>query len=359
MESLGLTYHTPDGQTYWDESAYYRFSAAEVDLLEKASYDLDRMCLSAVQHVIDTDQFARFGIAPPVAQWIARSWERDELTINGRFDLAFDGHSPPKLLEYNADTPTALLEASVIQWHWMKDVLPALDQFNSIHERLIEAWSAVKATLPGPMYFTCMQGDAEDFMTLTYLRDTAIQGGLRTQHIDIERIGWNWDRGVFVDEAEQQILNCCKLYPWEWMLQEPFGPQLLAENTRWFEPPWKMLLSNKTLLVVLHELFPSSPYLLPASLDLPAGGSFVRKPVLGREGANVQTVTNGQVSDETGGTYGPPYVYQQLYPIQSFGGIYPVIGSWMVNGYACGIGVREDTNRITQNTSRFVPHVFG
>ncbi len=35
-----------------------------------------------------------------------------------------------------------------------------------------------------------------------------------------------------------------------------------------------------------------------------------------------------------------------------------VIGSWLVNGYACGIGIREDTSPITGNTSRFVPHLF-
>jgi glutathionylspermidine synthase len=30
----------------------------------------------------------------------------------------------------------------------------------------------------------------------------------------------------------------------------------------------------------------------------------------------------------------------------------------MVNGYACGVGIREDVSPVTQNTSRFVPHVM-
>ena len=55
----------------------------------------------------------------------------------GRFDLAYDGTTPPKLLEYNADTPTSLLEAAVIQWRWQQDMRPERDQFNSIHERLL------------------------------------------------------------------------------------------------------------------------------------------------------------------------------------------------------------------------------
>ena len=357
VESQGLSYHTPEGQTYWDETAFYRFTAPEIDAIERATYALNEMCLQAVQLIIDTNLFPRFGIPPNVAQYIVRSWDRDELTIYGRFDLAFDGTSAPKLLEYNADTPTSLLEAAVIQWHWMKDLFPRADQFNSIHERLIEAWAA-KSNPPGTMYFTSISGNMEDYMTATYLRDTAMQAGLATEYIPIESIGWNWDRSLFVDQNEQHMANCFKLYPWEWMLREPFGPQLLWDNTRWIEAPWKMLLSNKTLLAILYEMFPQSPYLLPASKE-PLPGNYVAKPALGREGGNIRLVVDGQTKVETPGPYGEPFVYQQLHPLQSFAGNYPVIGSWMVNGYACGMGIREDSSPITQNTSRFIPHIFG
>jgi glutathionylspermidine synthase len=197
----------------------------------------------------------------------------------------------------------------------------------------------------------------EDYMTATYLRDTAIQGGLRTEYLPIETIGWNWDRNQFVDQNESHLVNCFKLYPWEWMLSEPFGAQLLVDNTRWFEPPWKMVLSNKAILAVVYEMFPQSPYLLPAALE-PITGDYVRKPLLAREGANVQVVAGGKVAMETEGDYGGPYVYQKLQELPRFDGNYPIIGSWMVNGYACGIGIREDVSPVTGNMSRFVPHVF-
>ena len=70
-------------------------------------------------------------------------------------------------------------------------------------------------------------------------------------------------------------------------------------------------------------------------------------------------VVNGQITSQTEGIYAGPWVYQKLHPIPRFDGNYAVIGSWMVNGYACGIGVREDATPITQNTSRFIPHVLG
>ena len=40
VESVGLTFHTPDvpemDRPYWDESAAYQFTAAEIDTLEAA-----------------------------------------------------------------------------------------------------------------------------------------------------------------------------------------------------------------------------------------------------------------------------------------------------------------------------------
>ena len=140
---------------------------------------------------------------------------------------------------------------------------------------------------------------------------------------------------------------------------ERFGPQLLTAGTEWLEAPWKMLLSNKAILPILYQLNPDSPYLLPASWE-PLGVTYVRKPILGREGANIRMVLDGQITEETGGIYGNcPCIYQDLCTLPNFSGRYPVIGSWMVNGYACGIGIREDRKPITTNQSCFVPHVMG
>jgi glutathionylspermidine synthase len=359
VESQGFYFHTTqDEQPYWDEGVYYRFSRAEVDVLEQATYALDEMCLKAVQHVLDNDLLEMFQVPAEFRDWLRASWDRDEITVYGRFDLAFDGSGPPKLLEHNADTPTSVLESAVIQWFWMKDLFPRADQFNSIHERLIEAWKRCGSAMPGPWLFTCVTGSLEDYMTTNYLRDTAMQAGLTTQYLPIEQIGWNWDRNLFVDQNEQPVVNCFKLYPWEWMLRERFGRQLLASAVRWMEAPWKMILSNKAILAVLWELFPDSPYLLRAGFE-PPEGSYVRKPIQGREGANIVRVINGQEEPETRGPYGGPYVFQELCPLRSFEGNYAVVGSWMVNGYACGIGIREDESPVTQNTSRFVPHLIG
>src|SRR6202035_6105972 len=89
-----------------------------------------------------------------------------------------------------------------------------------------------------------------------------------------------------------------KLYPWEWMLHDEFGARLAGAPTRWIEPPWKALLSNKGILPLLWEMFPDHPNLLPAFFEddpnaASLGGSFVRKPLYSREGANVALVSGG------------------------------------------------------------------
>jgi len=357
VESQGFHFHSIEEQPYWDESVYYQFSASEIDAIEAATYGLNEMCLKAVQHVIDSNRLDEFQIPRALQDWVKESWDRDEITIVGRFDLACDGVRPPRLLEYNADTPTSLLEAAVVQWYWLQDTHKDADQFNSIHERLIEAWKRYSQVGARRITFAALAGHIEDYMTVSYLRDTAMQAGFQTQYIDIDRIGWDSQARCYVDEAGHPISDCFKLYPWEWMAREKFGSRLTLNTVRWLEAPWKMILSNKAILPVLWEMFPRSPLLVPASFK-PLPGDYVRKPMLGREGANVELVINGQSMLQTQGIYKGPFVYQQYIPIPAFDGNYPVIGSWMVNGYACGMGIREDVSPVTQNTSRFVPHLF-
>lgn len=358
-EAVGFGYHTIDG-TYWDESACYAFSADEIDRLESATAALHQMCLDACEHVITQRRFAEFAIPQPFQALVEASWQRRDPTIFGRFDLAWTGTGDPKLLEYNADTPTALLESSVAQWHWMQDVKAGCDQFNSLHEKLIEAWRAYAPRLGGSMlHFACVRDHEEDLGNLEYLRDTAIQAQIPTVQVYIEDIGWDASARCFVDLERRPIDALFKLYPWEWLATEAFGQHLIGEPCRMIEPAWKMLLSNKAMLAVLWELFPDSPYLLPAYRD-PAHlkGDYVRKPILSREGANI-ALRRAAGAMLTPGTYGAEgHVYQGFTPLLQTDGHYAVIGSWIIGDQPAGIGIREDRSAVTTNASRFIPHYF-
>jgi glutathionylspermidine synthase len=364
VESVGLAWHSAKG-AYWNESAYYSFTMDEVLKLEDATNKLHAMCLEAAQHIIDQRLFLRLGIPSHVVPLIERAWEQEPPSIYGRFDLAYDGLGPPKLLEYNADTPTSLVEASVVQWYWLRDVFPEKDQFNSMHERLVEHWKALAPYLQGDRVHFASMDDIEDGMTLAYLRDTAQQAGLTCESLTIDEIGVTED--AYFTDAKDQVIECIfKLYPWEWIVAEDarFVDALLRQGPRmqWMEPIWKMLLSNKGLLAILWELFPESPYLLPASLDVAetlTWDAYVRKPLLSREGANVTVTMFDQTLMESQGDYGDEgYVYQAMASIPTMDGKHPVIGSWIIGQEAAGIGIRESARLITDNLSQFVPHVI-
>ena len=169
---------------------------------------------------------------------------RGDPSLYGRLDLAYDGAGPPRLLEYNADTPTALYEASVVQWDWLQELWPGADQFNSIHEKLVAVWPGMG--LPGTVHFASMRDDVEDKATIDYLRDTALQAGLQAPYIAVEDIGWNGT--VFTSLNEEPIRAILKLYSWEWLLHDRFGSHVAGAPTRWIQPAWLLLLSSKGLL---------------------------------------------------------------------------------------------------------------
>jgi glutathionylspermidine synthase len=368
-ETCGFDFHTIDGERYWDERAYYAFTLDEIERqIEGPTGEIDAMCLELVGRAVDDEKYLR-ALKIPEAYWalISDSWRNDELSLYGRLDLCFDGRGPAKLLEYSADTPTSIFEAAVFQWTWLeqaieRQIIPArADQFNSIHERLIEAWK--KLGHGRHLHLAGMTDNAEDAGTLAYLEDTARQAGLATTLIDIEAIGLR-DDNQFVDLDDGPIELAFKLYPWEWMFHDAFGANLAKAPTRWIEPPWKAILSNKGMLPLLWQMFPGHPNLLPAFFeDDPAaaqiGTSFVRKPLYSREGANVALVSRGVTLVEQHGPYGGEgFIRQALAPLPEFSGQYAVLGSWLVDHVPCGLSIREDENPITGNTSRFLPHAI-
>lgn len=363
MEALGFSFHSIDG-IYWDERACYEFSAAEIDTLEVATNTLHEMCIEAAGHVIDSGDYEKFAIPTAFIPLVERSWNDDEATLFGRFDFSWDGNGPPKMLEYNADTPTSLIEASVAQWYWMQEVVQSknanADQFNSLHEKLIARWSEIAGELPSKtVHFACIGESEEDVGNLDYLADVAKQAGIDIQYLDVADIGWDAVAKKFADMENREIQTLFKLYPWEWMVREAFGMNLLDSNLRVIEPAWKMLLSNKAILPVLWKLFPNHPNLLPAYFEPQKFvADFVKKPILSREGANV-TIKTGGSEIAIPGDYGAEgFIYQGYHPLPVYDGSHTVIGSWIIGDEAAGIGIREDESPVTKNTSRFLPHYF-
>ena len=364
------------GDKYWDETAYYQFTLEQVENgLETPTEEIHQMCLAVVDHVINNDDLmTKFAI--PQSQWsfIRDSWRNGDPSLYSRLDFSYDGKGIAKLYENNADTPTSVYETGFWQWLWLENNVDAevlsrqSDQFNSLQEKLVNRFKELHLLNPGRvLHFACCKDTEEDRGTVQYLEDCAIAAGIDTKFVYVEDIGIDKNHD-FTDIDDQVITWMFKLYPWEFMFEDDYAEYLGKQNIRWVEPPWKAIISNKALLPMLWKLFPEHPNLLPAFFEdeldqVPEGMKLVKKPIFSREGANISfTDENGKALNEENDSDGPygqeGYIYQACFSLPKFEQNYTLIGSWLVDDQAAGISIREDANNITQDMSRYLPHIL-
>lgn len=363
--AAGFGFHEMYGEPYWTDGAAYVFTMDEIETqIEDPSQELHDMCLDLVGDIVNDDEtLTRLSIPEDRFDLIRNSWKEDDRHLYGRFDLAYDGSGPAKMLEYNADTPTSIFEAAYFQHNWLVDqvaagVLPeGTDQFNMLQESLVEAFSYFPTDRI--FHFACWMANDEDRGTTSYLMDCAVAAGHRTKMLDIRAIGVDAE-GRFTDTDDITIDRCFKLYPWEDMLREEFAPHL--KSGVFVEPAWKSLLSNKGILPLLWARHKGHPNLLPAFFDGDADahelGDFVRKPFFAREGQNVELHLAGEAEVAPGGYDDDRFIIQGYAPLFAGADRYAVLGSWIVADHAAGLGMREDRSRITKDMSRFVPHII-
>lgn len=372
-EDLGFKFHTMYGEPYWNEGVYYQFSLKQIEKeIEDVTNELHLLSLVAAEEIINSEQLLE-KLQIPNMFWdkIKDSFYSDTLNhLYGRYDLIYDGVNPAKMIEYNSDTPTSIYEAAHYQWLW-KDtaqdagiIKSSYDQFNSIEDALIERFKVLFAR-NSEMFFSSVKDNYEEYATIEYLASCAKEAGISPVNINLSDISINTN-DEFCDKEGNLIKNLFKLYPWEDMLRDDFAEHILKSNTRFVEPIWKSVLSNKGFLPVLWQLSPNHPnllesYFLDDDTSINNFDKCVVKPVFSREGSSIKIYENGKEIDssEDNDYDHHQLIVQKYVDIPDFDGNHPVIGSWVIGEKACGIGIREDDSKITQDLSRFTPHVIG
>jgi glutathionylspermidine synthase len=383
-EEAGFTFHSMHGQPYWMEDGAYAFTLEEIEnRIEDPATELHQMCREAVAKVVGSEELMRrFDIPEEHRDLVAESWHAGEQELYGRFDFIYDGNGPAKMIEYNADTPTSLYEASTFQWVWLEQqiergVLPkGTDQFNSIFEAIRDRFAEMfpQGT---DIHFTSLgsaEENYEDYATVETMAYAAREAGMGAHYTEMSAIGLT-EEGQFADADSRVIGSLFKLYPWEDMLRDPFAAEIRTSQCRFIEPAWKAIVSNKAILAVLWEMFEGHDNLLPSFFDhdvqantaavqravdkgLFARGQ-VRKPIFSREGASV-TITGPDdaiIESASNREYDQhASIIQAYHPMPQFRGYHPVLGVWVAGTEACGLGVREDKSLITQDLSIFRPH---
>ncbi len=158
--------------------------------------------------------------------------------------------------------------------------------------------------------------------------------------------------------------------PWEHLFEGEYAQYLARDEILFFEPPWRAILSNKMLSVILWEMFPNHPYLLPTYTTPDAfNGTYVEKPIFGRVGAGIKIVFNNEViagkqfdPKEDMSTYEQyPKIYQEYCPLpepEELPGWKLQTGVWVVgNGNVAGMDIRRDTSLVNGSPDvKFLPH---
>jgi len=376
LESLGFVWHTDSDESSYISDELVVISEAEAEAYYEATNTLFDMYVEAAEHVIENDLFHEIGIPFNLVDVIKESWENDvHWHLYGRFDLAggLDG-KPIKLLEFNADTPTALFETAIIQWAMLKqNGLEEASQFNALYESLVDNFkrlvtleedvSTFEERYAGWNFlFTSVKGSSEEENTVRLLQHIATEAGFQTQFAYIDEIEFSPEEGIIYEDQNYELWF--KLIPWEDIALEESDLAMLLTNiiknqkAIIFNPAYTLLFQSKGLLKVLWDLYPDHPLLLESSFEPLTGEKQVKKPVFGREGGSVSILDeNSNDIEAVAGDYDNHKMVYQAYtelPTDSQGQSYQAGVFYAYE--ACGLGFRKG-GKILNNMSKFVGHI--
>ena len=376
LESLGFVWHTDSDESAYISDELVILTKAEAEAYYKATNTLYDMYTEAAEYVIKNNLFHEIGIPFNLVEAIKESWENDvHWHLYGRFDLAggIDG-KPIKLLEFNADTPTALFETAIIQWAILKkNNLEESSQFNATYEALIDNFKRL-VTLEEDIstfeeryddwkfLFTSIRGNDEEENTVKLLQYIAEEAGYITEFAYMDEVEFHDKEGIFFGDENYELWF--KLIPWEDIaLEESDLAMLLTsiiknQKAIIFNPAYTLLFQSKGLLKILWDLYPKHPLLLESSFEPLEGQKQVKKPIFGREGGNVSILDeNASELESVEGDYANHKMLYQAYSELATDTQDNSYQAGVFYAYeACGLGFRKG-GKILDNMSKFVGHI--
>jgi len=376
LESLGFVWHTDSDESSYISDELVVLSESEAETYYVATNELYDMYVEAAEHVVEHNLFHEIGIPFNLVEVIKESWENDvHWHLYGRFDLAGGLNGTPiKLLEFNADTPTALFETAIVQWAILKqNNMEESSQFNATYEALVnnfkrlvtleEDVSDFEKNYDGWNFlFTSVKGNSEEENTVRLLQHIATEAGYKTEFAYIDDIEFSAEDGILYDGKEYELWF--KLIPWEDIALEESDLAMLLTNiiknqkAIIFNPAYTLLFQSKGLLKILWDLYPNHPLLLESSFEPLEGQKQVKKPVFGREGGNVSILDeNASELESIDGNYANHKMLYQAYTQLATDESGDSYQAGVFYAYeACGLGFRKG-GKILDNGSKFVGHV--
>ena len=376
LESLGFVWHTDSDETSYISDELVILSEAEAEAYYEATNALYDMYVEAAEHVVENNLFHEIGIPFNLVDVIKESWESDvHWHLYGRFDLAGGVNGKPiKLLEFNADTPTALFETAIVQWAILKqNNLEEESQFNGLYEALVDNFkrlvtleedvSTFEERYDGWNFlFTSVKGNSEEENTVKLLQHIATEAGFQTEFAYIDDIEFSPEDGILYQDKNYELWF--KLIPWEDIALEESDLAMLLTNiiknqkAIIFNPAYTLLFQSKGLLKILWDLYPNHPLLLESSFEPLEGTKQVKKPVFGREGGSVSIIDekSNDIEAVPGDYDNHKMVYQSYTELATDTQGHSYQAGVFYAYEACGLGFRKG-GKILNNMSKFVGHL--
>ena len=375
LEQIGFFWHTDPDQTPYVASEIVDITPSEADAYYEAVNELYEMFVEAGEYVIENDLLHEIGIPFNLIDAVKMSWDNDvNWHLYGRFDLAggVDG-KPIKLIEFNADTPTALFETAILQWAMLKyNNMEETHQFNDVYEAIRDNFKRL-VVLDGDLndfdreydgwkiLFSSVKDNEEEESTVKLLQTIAEDAGFVTEFAYMEDVEFDDNEGVFYNDVNYEYWF--KLFPWEDIaIEESELARIMTQIMRnkkaiFLNPAYTLMFQSKAFMKILWDLYPNHPLLLKTDYKPLQGVAQVEKKIFGREGANTIIVDkNGKTIEERDGEYGEfSSIFQEYVelPKDSKGDTYQAGVFFAYEG--CGLGFRRG-GLILDNYSKFVGH---
>lgn len=334
--------------------------------------------------------FEMLGIPKEAHEAIRNAVFSDIVTTVGRFDFALTQEGL-KMLEFNADTPTSIVEAFYVnneacQFFGLDNPNHMLDlNIETAFLKILRQYQKLGYSTD-TIVFSALGWHDEDRVTTEFLLQ---KSGLNGKFIPLEDLRVYEDRLCYWENGPQPIDVWYRLHALEKLAEEkdsdgyPTGAHVIdlvaRKKLALINPPSAFIAQTKALQALiwnLHEMKEFyteqehetiSKYMLPTYMENNFLGvhSFVVKPVYGREGGAVSLFTaDGTLitSDKEESYWDQPMIYQQKAELEeievnTLNGAFKGRGLWgsfLIGGHSSGICLRVG-ELITGNLSYYLP----
>lgn len=399
VKDIGVNTKVSPTNPQWCEEAnvphYYEMAASEKYLLDLATNVVAGKIQETLEWLLGKDSpityaekamwlGGRLGMNMNEQNLVTKSWQSKESSVASLYNFVMVSGTP-KLVEISSNPYKHILAASLGQWDWYLDGSADIafdigaDQFNDIHDQMSHALrEKAKECRSSGLVAIHNNGDKQDVETCEYILELCPEGedgrvdSFSTDTFPAEAIGWDGD--FYVDPRNEQIPLMFSMSSWFELMKSHHTPTLTKTSTKFAEPAWTLVSSNRMFLALLYQRHPECEYLtetyhskIEARDKFPNLSFIITKQRYGELGGGLELLfrnNSGRIVDHdkkpaTSKWPSPSVIYQKYHNCTTYNGYVPTFHSYHINGESAGLYITEHLRGISKSNHKTIaPHIF-